>query len=105
MSDEGQTPEELGREDKRARAERRFVTKAMNGLNQALNTEEGRAFIWWLYSENVDAEGKGGKGQRGVARELLKAARVANFAGLQQMRVEFERPKLGTRAEAQGEEE
>lgn len=76
------------------REDRRFVQDAMNGLRQALATQQGRAFVWWLYSENAEAEGKGGKGRRVVAREVLRAARIADFEGLQAMRQEHEQPKL-----------
>jgi len=80
--------------------EKRFVTSAMEGLRQALNSPDGRAFIWWLYSENAEAEGdKASRGQRVVAREVLRAARLADFEALQIMREEWEKP--GTRAEAE----
>lgn len=85
--------------------EKRFVAAAMEGLRQALSTPDGRAFIWWLYSENADAEGdKTSRGRRVVSKEVLRAARIADFEGLQIMREEWEKPRLGARAEAEGPE-
>ena len=83
--------------------ERRFVNAAMEGMRQSLNSPDGRAFIWWLYSENVNAEGEGTLGQRIVAREVLKAALTMDFPAVQIMREEWEQPRLVS-AEA-GEEE
>lgn len=82
--------------------DKRFVTAAMEGLRQALNSPDGRAFVWWLYSENIDAEGdKTSRGRRVVAREVRRAALIADFEALQIMREEWEKPKLGTRAETE----
>lgn len=85
--------------------DRRFVTAAMEGLRQALASPDGRAFVWWLYAENADAEGPGSKGRRIVSREVLRAARIADFENLQIMREEYEKPRLGARAEAEEEDE
>lgn len=82
------------RAQKRAEAdERRFVQSAMNGVRQALNSPDGRAFLWFFYGDNIDAEGPGGKGRRAVAREIMKACRAADFEMLQIMREEWEKPK------------
>lgn len=95
------------RAEKAARQrEQAFVAGAMEGLRQALNSPDGRAFVWWLYSENAEAEGDdSAHGRRSVAREVVKAARLADFDALQIMREEWEKPVLGTRAEAEGEDD
>lgn len=85
--------------------EQRFISAAMEGLRQCLNSPDGRAFLWWLYSENADADGdKTSRGRRVVAREVLRAARLADFEALQIMREEWEKPRLPTlRGEAEAE--
>lgn len=84
----------------------RFTRSAMEGLRQTLHSPDGRAFLWRFYTDNVDAEGEGSKGRRAFARELMRAARIADFDMLQIMREEWERPKAREEAEAEeGDEE
>lgn len=71
----------------------RFATASMEGLRQTLASPDGRAFIWWFYAGNSEAEGEGGKGRRALARELMRAARIADFDMVQAMREEWERPQ------------
>lgn len=85
--------------------ERKLVASAIEGIRQCLDSPDGRAFLWWFYADNADAEGQGSKGRRMVAREILKAARVANFEGLQIMREEWEKPRMRAPDEPEPEAE
>lgn len=100
--------------ERRANAARqygqRLIASAMDGLKEALDTPNGRALVWYYYAENVDAEGAGSRGRRAIARDLMRAASLANWAGVQQMREDHERARAWAkadagRAEAQDEEE
>jgi len=84
----------------------RFDAAAMEGLRQTLNNADGRAFLWEFYARNAEAEFEpGARGRRGVALDLMRAMRIADFEGVQIMREEWEKPKQGTQAEADDEGE
>ena len=89
------------------RREKRLFEDAMSGLAHLLESPQGRAFIWWFYSDNAEAEGEDGKGRRVVARNLMQAARIANWDGLQIMREEHEKPRgiVAPQGEPEGEDE
>ena len=82
-----------------------FTLAAKLGLKEALNDPNGRAFIWMFYAGNAEAEGPGSKGRRAAARELMIAARIANWPGVQIMREEHEAPRAGRQEEAGEDEE
>lgn len=84
--------------------DQRFWAAAKEGMRQAMESPDGRAMVWAIYSENADAEGKGSKGRRIIARDLLRAASLANWLGVQIMREEWEQPRLGVAQEADPEE-
>lgn len=88
------------------RREKQFARASMEGLRQCLNSPDGRAFIWALYSDNADSEGEAdGVGRRAVARDILKMSRYADFPALQIMREEWEQPRAGAQAEDEPEDE
>lgn len=78
-------------------ADRKFVRSAMMGLTDALDSPNGRAYFWYFYAENANAEGDDGAGRRAVAREMLEAATIANWDGVQAMREENEKPPVSAR--------
>lgn len=84
-------------EQRRQRAER-------NGMAQLLNDSNGRALVSWLTRTAMEAEGPGSKQLRAFGRDILRAAQLANWQGVQLMRDEWERPRLGARAEAEAAE-
>jgi len=85
----------------------RRIAAEKEGMRQALSTPDGRALIAFITRNALDAEGPGSKQLRQFGRDILQAAQFANWDGVQIMREEWEKPKQGTRAEAEedGEEE
>lgn len=75
------------------------------GAREVLSSPNGRAFVWAVLAECIDAEGEEGPGRRAVGREVIDILRVAAWEDLQIMREEWEKPKAGTRAEAEEEGE
>ena len=91
---------------KRARADdARARAAEKEGMRQALDSPDGRALVSWITTAAMEAEGPGSKQLRQFGRDILQAAQVANWDGVQIMREEWERPKVGTRAEAEEEGE
>lgn len=71
----------------------------LEGMRQVLNSPDGRALMSWIILETIGAEGKGSKQLRAFGRDMLKAAQVANWEGLQEMRQEWERPSAAPEPE------
>jgi hypothetical protein len=75
------------------------------GMRQALDSPDGRALISWMTREALAAEGPGSRMLRAFGRDIMLAATLANWDGVQIMREEWEKPRLGTRAEAEEEDD
>lgn len=87
-----------------ARAEdSRRIAAEKEGMRQALDSPDGRALISFITRQALEAEGKGAKQLRQFGRDILQAAQFSNWDGVQIMREEWEKPKAGTRAEAEEE--
>ena len=88
-----------------ASRQQRTNERAVNGMRNLLADPDGRALLWSIYSGNADAEGPGSRGRRTLARDIIRAAKVANWEGVQAMREEFEKPGLRVSEDEQDGEE
>lgn len=86
------------REDQTIRAQK-------EGMRQALESTDGRALLYWIISTSMEAEGKGAKQLRLFGRDILRAAMLSNWEGVQMMRQEYEQPGLRAPEEPEPEEE
>ena len=86
-----------------AAIDRQRIAAEKEGMRQALESPDGRALISFITRAALEAEGPGSSQLRQFGRDILKAAQIANWDGVQIMREEYEKP--GMRAEAEEEPE
>lgn len=81
--------------------EKRQKRMAEAGLREMMENPNIRATIavWMLPA--LEAEGHDGAGRRALARDLMRALKIAAWDGLQIMREEWERPMQAARAEGE----
>lgn len=72
--------------------EERGARLMREGMRQCLESPDGRALLSWIIHTALESEGKGSTQLRMFGRDILGAARHANWEGVQIMRNEWEKP-------------
>ena len=88
-----------------AQKEERRTRLMAEGMRLVLNSPDGRALMSWIIHTALEAEGQGSRQLRLFGRDMLGAARRANWEGVQIMRDEWEKPGAMPEQEEEDQDE